>query len=81
MSKHKAAGKTGQHISPAGKRLGVKTTTGTAVAPGAILVRQSGTHFKAGEGVRTARDHSLYAVTTGKVKFGQKLGRKYVSVV
>ncbi len=35
----------------------------------------------AGVGVKTGRDHTIYALTQGVVKFGQKLGRKFVSVV
>ncbi len=42
MSHHKAAGKTRQHVSPAGKRLGVKVTHGEKVTSGSILLRQRG---------------------------------------
>ncbi len=81
MSTHKAAGKTKQHVSPSGKRLGVKRTQGETVGSGEILVRQRGTQFHAGQNVKVGRDHTLYAVSTGIVKFGQKLGRKFVSVI
>lgn len=53
---------------------------GQKVAPGMILVRQRGTPIKAGDGVKVGRDHTLYAVSSGKVKFGQKLGKKVVIV-
>ena len=46
-----------------------------------ILVRQRGTVIKAGDGVKVGRDHTLYSVLAGKVKFSQKLGKKLVSVV
>ncbi len=81
MSTHKAAGKASQHVSPAGKRLGVKIFSGQKVKKGEILVRQRGTTFLAGFGVRAGRDHSLYSVLDGVIKFSQKLGRKVVSVI
>jgi large subunit ribosomal protein L27 len=80
MSTHKAAGKAKQHVSPAGKRLGVKRMQGERVVGGEILVRQRGTTFHAGKNVKVGRDHTLYAALTGVVTFGQKLGRKFVSV-
>lgn len=80
MSTHKAAGKAKQHVSPAGKRLGVKRANGEAVSTGEILVRQRGTHFHAGRNVKIGRDHTLYSVAVGIVNFNQKLGRKFVSV-
>lgn len=82
MSKHKAGGsKASQHVNPKGKSLGVKVTQGTKVGPGEIIVRQRGTKFAAGAGVKTGRDHTIYALTQGVVKFGQKLGKKFVSVI
>jgi len=81
MAHKKAGGKASQHVSPAGKRLGVKISHGQKVGPGMILVRQRGTVIKAGDGVKIGRDHTLYSVLAGKVKFSQKLGKKLVSVV
>jgi large subunit ribosomal protein L27 len=60
--------------------LGVKVSDGQKVSPGMILIRQRGTKFAAGEGVKVGRDHTLFAVREGIVKFGQKLGKKRVSV-
>jgi large subunit ribosomal protein L27 len=80
MSKKKAGGKASQHVSPTGKRLGVKITHGSKVASGEILVRQRGTPIKAGKGVKVGRDHTLYAAGEGTVSFSQKYGKKYVSV-
>jgi large subunit ribosomal protein L27 len=80
MSTHKAAGKTKQHTSPAGKRRGVKVNNGETVNAGSVLVRQVGTKFRAGKGVKVGRDFTLFAVTSGIVKFGQKLGKKTVSI-
>ena len=81
MSKKKAAGKLTQQKRPRPKYLGVKVVDGQDVKSGSILVRQRGTKYKAGTGVRVGRDHTLFAVSGGKVKFGEKLGRKNVSIV
>jgi large subunit ribosomal protein L27 len=80
MSTHKAAGKTKQHVSPEGKRLGVKVSHGEKVTLSSILVRQRGTLYKAGKNVSVGRDHSLYAQVAGVVSFATRLGRKVVSV-
>lgn len=81
MSKKKAAGKTKQHQRPNPKFLGVKVTDGETVTAGSVLVRQRGTKFKAGDNVSVGRDHTLFALIDGTVKFTQRLGRKKVSVV
>lgn len=81
MAHKKQGGKARQHTRPAGKRLGVKVADGQKVASGNILTRQRGTKLKAGKNVKIGRDHTLFAVATGVVKFGQKLGRKFVSVI
>jgi len=76
----KAGGKISQKVSPAGKRLGVKVAHGEKVFPGAILLRQRGTKVLAGKNVKVGRDHTLYSVKEGIVKFGKKLGKKIISV-
>ncbi len=81
MSTHKAAGKASQHVSPAGKRLGIKKSDGSKVTPGMIIIRQRGSQIRLGRGVAMGRDHTIYAVVKGVVKFGKKLGRKFVGVV
>ena len=81
MATHKAGGKTGQHVSPKGKRLGVKVSDGKKVKSGSILVRQRGQQIKAGEGVKMGRDFTLFAVKEGVVKYFQKLGKKIVSII
>jgi len=81
MSKHKAGGsKASQHVSPKGKRLGVKVAQGQEVKPGMILVRQRGTKFSAGNGVSVGRDHTLFAIKGGTALFGQRQGKKMISV-
>lgn len=82
MAKHKAGGsKASQHVNPKGKRLGVKVGNGQEIGPGVIIVRQRGTKVGAGLGVKVGRDHTLYSLTRGVVKFGQKVGKKFVSVI
>jgi len=83
MAHKKAGGSTrnGRDSNP--KYLGVKCYGGESVLAGNILVRQRGTRFHPGENVGVGRDHTLFAVVDGTVKFEQKgnLKRKYVSVV
>lgn len=82
MSTHKAAGgKASQHVSPAGKRLGIKLSAGEKITPGMIIVKQRGSRVGLGKGVAEGRDHTIYAVKKGLVKFSTKLGKKMVSVV
>ena len=59
--------KNGRDSNP--KYLGVKKFGGEVVVAGNILVRQRGTKFKAGQGVGMGRDHTLFALTDGKVVF------------
>lgn len=80
MSTHKAAGKTKQHTSPAGKRLGVKRTNGQKVAAGEILIRQRGTKFHAGRNVKVGRDHTLFSTAAGTVSYFVRLGKNFVGV-
>ena len=68
--------------SPA-KRLGVKRFGGETVLACNILVRQRGTPMRAGAGVGTGTDHTLFALVTGTLKFETKGAdsRTFVSVV
>jgi len=83
MAHKKAGGSTrnGRDSNP--KYLGVKRFGGESVDAGNILVRQRGTRFHAGENVGVGRDHTLFALSEGKVKFQQRglPKRKFVSVV
>jgi large subunit ribosomal protein L27 len=54
--------------------LGVKVYAGQQVKAGAILVRQRGTHVRAGAGVGEGRDHTLFALLTGKVAY-ERVGK------
>jgi large subunit ribosomal protein L27 len=67
---HKKGGgstKNGRDSKP--KMLGVKRYDGEVVLPGGILVRQRGTKIKPGNNVGLGRDHTLFALVAGKVKF------------
>ena len=57
------------------KRLGVKKYGSETVIAGNIIVRQRGTRFRAGANVGVGRDHTLFALTDGTVKF-DRLNRK-----
>ena len=83
MAHKKAAGSTRNGRESQSKRLGVKKFGGQAVLAGNILVRQRGTKFHAGDNVGMGRDHTLFALSEGKVKFQQRgmPKRKFVSVV
>lgn len=81
MAHKKAGGSTrnGRDSNP--KYLGVKIYGGQAVEAGNIIVRQRGTKFHPGTNVGMGKDHTLFALAEGRVRFHQgKLGRKYVSV-
>lgn len=83
MAHKKAGGSTrnGRDSNP--KYLGVKLFGGQAVSAGNIIVRQRGTRFHAGPGVGLGRDHTLFALTDGTVRFhvGGPQKRRIVSVV
>jgi large subunit ribosomal protein L27 len=81
MSKKKAGGKASQHVSPEGKRLGVKVSDGQIVNAGEILVRQVGTKIKSGLNVKIGRDHTLYALKKGIVEFRNHFGRKVINII
>ncbi|APE31141.1 50S ribosomal protein L27 [Halomonas aestuarii] len=83
MAHKKAAGSTRNGRDSESKRLGVKLFGGQVVNPGNIIVRQRGTKFHAGTGVGIGKDHTLFALDEGVVKFETKgpKNRKFVSVV
>lgn len=81
MSKKKAAGKLTQQKRPRPKYLGVKVSDGQEVTAGSILVRQRGTKYGAGSGVKVGRDHTLFATEDGVVKFTEKMSKKQVNIV
>lgn len=81
MAHKKAGGSSRNGRDSAGRRLGVKKFGSEAVIAGNIIVRQRGTKFYPGTNVGMGKDHTLFALTDGQVRFhAGKLGRKYVSV-
>lgn len=83
MAHKKAGGSTRNGRDSESKRLGVKRFGGESILAGNILVRQRGTKFHAGTNVGCGRDHTLFALIDGKVKFEVKgpKNRKFVSIV
>ena len=60
------------------KRLGVKKFGSESVIAGNIIVRQRGTKFRAGAGVGMGRDHTLFSLIDGVVKFDRTNRRVHV---
>lgn len=79
---HKKSGgaKARQGSKPAGKRLGVKVYAGETVSPGRIIIRQRGSSFHPGDGVKVGRDFTLFAVQKGVVSMRKRQGKKLVEV-
>ena len=80
MAHKKAGGSSRNGRDSAGRRLGVKKFGGEIAIPGNILVRQRGTKFYPGVNVGMGKDHTLFALIDGRVRFGTRAGRAFVSV-
>lgn len=80
MAHKKGGGSTKKNRDSQGKRLGIKIYGGQKASPGNIIVRQRGTKFYPGQGTMLGRDHTLFAIVQGIVKFRQKLGRKFIDI-
>ena len=81
MAHKKGAGSSRNGRESESKRLGVKLYGGQLVKAGNILVRQRGTVHHPGNNVGIGKDHTLFAMIDGKVKFTKKRGNKsYVSI-
>jgi large subunit ribosomal protein L27 len=82
MAHKKAGGSSRNGRDSAGRRLGVKLYGGQAAIAGNIIVRQRGTVHWAGANVGMGKDHTLFALTDGQVKFTKGLkGRSFVSII
>ena len=83
MAHKKAGGSSRNGRDSQSKRLGVKRYGGELVSAGDIIVRQRGTQVHPGANVGMGRDHTLFAMVTGRVQFAQKGpdNHKRVSVV
>ena len=81
MAHKKGMGSTRNGRDSAGKRLGVKRSDGQVVLAGTIIVRQRGTAIRPGDNVGVGRDHTLFALVDGTVRFQHATReRKKVSV-
>ena len=69
MAHKKAGGSSRNGRDSQSKRLGLKAFGGETVNAGSILVRQRGTRFHAGTNVGMGKDHTLFAMVGGKVKY------------
>jgi large subunit ribosomal protein L27 len=82
MATKKAGGSSRNGRDSAGRRLGVKKFGGEHVIPGNIIIRQRGTKWHPGNNVGIGKDHTIFALTEGKVSFSKSTGdRTFVSVV
>ena len=81
MASKKGVGSTrnGRDSNP--QYLGVKRYGGEKVIAGNIIIRQRGTKFHPGNNVGLGKDHTLFALTDGIVKFEQKRKRQFVSIL
>ena len=81
MAHKKAGGSSRNGRDSAGRRLGVKKFGGEQVIGGNIIMRQRGTKIYPGANVGLGKDHTLFSLVEGRVRFHSgRLGRKYVSV-
>ena len=82
MATKKAGGSSRNGRDSAGRRLGVKKYGGETVIPGNIIVRQRGTKIHPGDNVGMGKDHTIFSLVKGKIKFKKsKLNRTFVSVI
>ena len=81
MAHKKAGGSSRNGRDSAGRRLGVKKFGSEGVVAGNIIIRQRGTRTYPGVNVGMGKDHTLFALTDGVVRFHKgRLNRKFVSV-
>ncbi|NGY04150.1 50S ribosomal protein L27 [Solimonas terrae] len=83
MAHKKAGGSTRNGRDSESKRLGVKKFGGEAVVAGNIIIRQRGTKYHAGVGAGVGKDHTIFALTEGKVQFRTRgpAGKLHVDIV
>ncbi len=81
MAHTKSQGKTNQKSNRPGQRLGIKKSGGQKVAVGQIIARQVGSKYHSGLGTKLGKDFTIYAIRPGIVKFINKLGKKFITVI
>lgn len=77
MAHKKQGGSTALGRDSQAKRLGIKVNSGQSVCPGMIIVRQRGTKYYPGFGIRRGKDDTLYAIKNGKVFFKKRKVRRF----
>jgi len=80
MAHKKSGGSSRNGRDSAGRRLGVKLFAGQDIRAGQIIIRQRGTKYYPGENVGIGKDHTLYALSDGKVAFRKTKTRTYALV-
>ena len=81
MAHTKAQGSVKGNRDSRPKRLGVKLYGGQKAIPGNIILRQRGTRVNPGKGVGIGKDHTLFSLIEGVVKFKTLRSKKYVEVI
>ena len=82
MAHKKAGGSSRNGRDSAGRRLGIKRSDGQRVLAGTIIVRQRGTKYSPDANVGLGKDHTIFALKDGIVRFTRKAGnRPYVSII
>lgn len=82
MAHKKAGGSSRNGRDTAGRRLGVKVYGGEAINAGSIIIRQRGTKYHPGKNVGMGKDHTIFALVNGEVRFDMaRGGRQTVNVV
>lgn len=77
MAHKKAGGSTSLGRDSESKRLGVKIYGGQPVEAGQIIIRQRGSHYKAGVGAKMGGDDTIYATISGIVQFLKRKQRRF----
>ncbi|WP_343128060.1 50S ribosomal protein L27 [Buchnera aphidicola (Takecallis taiwana)] len=82
MAQKKAGGSTRNGRDSHAKRLGIKKFGGEYVLSGSIIIKQRGTKFHPGHNTKLGKDHTIFAIQNGRVKFEKKglKNKKYISI-
>ncbi len=81
MAHKKGVGSSRNGRDSNAQRLGCKAFGGQYVTGGSIIYRQRGTRFWPGDNTGLGRDHTIYARIAGVVKFHERKGRRYISII
>lgn len=81
MAHKTGGGSTRKNKDSVSKRLGIKLYGGEKAEAGNIIVRQKGNKFYPGVGTKQGNDYTIFAITSGKVEFKKKTGKRVISIV